>query len=461
MSMFLYYCVVIAVLGVASPLLIFKARARAGLAQKLGMVPTDFEVKSPSVWVHAVSVGEFNAVKTLLATFRAKHPDIPVVVSTTTRTGQTLARETVGSWAQVVYMPYDTPWAVSAWLDRAKPMLFVIAETEIWPGVAHQCKKRGISLVVVNGRISPRSFKQYYRFRSFFGSVLRNFTAFGVQAETEAERYRALANSDKVEVSVLGNLKLDGLNAHDDSVTDTLRAELGLTTDDMVFIAGSTHETEEQAVLDAFIACKKQHPALKLIIVPRHPERFDRACDIVKKAGLNCARYSQKQKFAPDVDVLLIDAMGLLTKLYSISRVAFVGGTIAPIGGHNLMEPYLYNVPVICGTNIQKTRDTAAQLDTMKALFIVRDTAALTEKLELLLSDESERQAMGVRGSQFLLVSRGATERALTFLEKYLPETKTGELRKSAAESSIGSGQGKSNSHHSSRAKLSAMENNN
>ena len=420
MLIFLYYCVALTVLVIASPLLIFKSRARAGLPQKLGFVPADFQVEAPSVWFHAVSVGEFQAIKTLLASFRAKHPAVPVIVSTTTRTGQTLAKETVGDWAKVVYMPYDVPWAVSAWLNSAKPKLFVISETEIWPGLAWQCKSRGISLVVVNGRISPRSFKKYYRFKWFFSTVLRNFSAFGVQAETEAERYRALACSDEVDVRVLGNLKLDGLTAHDDSVTQSLRAELGLSANDIVFTAGSTHESEEAAVLDAFILARKNHKHLKLIVAPRHPERFERALDIIRKTGLSCSRYSLKEQFAADVDVLLVDAMGLLTKLYSVSQVAFVGGSLAPVGGHNLMEPYLYNVPAICGPNIQKTRDTAAQLDQMKALFIVPDAKGVAEKLEYLLSNDAERIERGKRGNQFLLVSRGATARALEFLEQYM-----------------------------------------
>jgi 3-deoxy-D-manno-octulosonic-acid transferase len=420
MTIFLYYCVVFIVLILASPLLIFKGKARAGLWQKLGMVPESFAVKSPSVWFHAVSVGEFNAIKTLLALFQAEHPDIPVVVSTTTRTGQALAQETVGSWAKVVYMPYDLPWSVSAWLERAKPSLVVIAETEIWPGLAYQCKRRGINLVVVNGRISPRSFKSYSRLRGFFASVLANFTAFGVQAESEAERYRALAAPKKIDVQILGNLKLDGLTAHDATTTEGLRHSTGVSSGDIVFIAGSTHEGEEAAVVDAFISAKKQFPNLKLIVAPRHPERFDRAYEIITRAGLTCARHSTGQKLDSGTDVLLVDAMGLLTKLYSISHVAFVGGTIAPIGGHNLMEPYLYNVPVICGPNIQKTRDTAAQLDHMGAIFIVPDAKVAPEKLISLLSNEQLRTEMGGKGNQFLLISRGATERALAFIDRFL-----------------------------------------
>jgi 3-deoxy-D-manno-octulosonic-acid transferase len=245
-----------------------------------------------------------------------------------------------------------------------------------------------------------------------------------VQAETEAERYRALANTDKIpekiDVRVLGNLKLDGLTAHDAAVTESLKDELGLNPDDRVFIAGSTHEGEEVAAIEAFTMARKNHPGLKLIVAPRHPERFDRAYDIIRKAGLNCARYSAKQKFEPGVDVLLVDAMGLLTALYSVSDVAFVAGSIAPIGGHNLMEPYLYNVPVICGPNIQKTRDTAAQLEQMNALFKVPGAKEIGEKLEFLLGNETERQQMGARGNQFLLVSRGATNRALEFLEQFM-----------------------------------------
>lgn len=420
MSMFLYYCVAFTVLVIASPLLLFKAKARAGLFQKLGLIPAEFKIQDNSVWFHAVSMGEFHAIKTLLRDFHDKHPQVPVVVSTTTATGQSLAKETVGSWAQVIYMPFDLPWTVCKWLDRAQPSLIVISETEIWPGLAYQCKQRGISLVVVNGRISPRSFKQYNRFKFFFSKVLRNFSAFGVQAETEAERYRSLAESPQVDVRVLGNLKLDGLHAHSQSVTDELRASLGLEKVSPVIVAGSTHEGEESAVLDAFIQARKEHPNLKLIVVPRHPERFDRAAEIVKKTGLALSRYSLGENFSSGADVLLIDAMGLLTKLYSVASVAFVGGSIAPIGGHNLMEPYLYKVPVICGPNIQKTRDTASQLQQKNALFVVADASGVGEKLCYLLNSEAERVSMGERGNQFLLVSRGATERALSFIEEFM-----------------------------------------
>ena len=420
MSMFLYYCVVFTILVIASPLLLVKAKARAGLSQKLGSIPADFNVQGQSVWFHAVSMGEFHAIKTLLRDFHEKHPHLPVVVSTTTATGQALAKETVGAWAQVVYMPFDLPWTVCAWFDRAKPSLVVISETEIWPGLAYQCKRRGIALVVVNGRISPRSFNSYKNYQFFFSSVLRNFSAFGVQAETEAERYRTLADSSDVDVRVLGNLKLDGLTAHSQAVTDELRQSLGLEKSTRVMVAGSTHEGEEAAVLDALLLARRKHPDLKLIIVPRHPERFDRAAEIIRKTGLSLSRYSQKENFANGADVLLIDAMGLLTKLYSVADVAFVGGSIAPIGGHNLMEPYLYKVPVICGPNIQKTRDTASQLEQKKALFIVSEPSGVGDKLCYLLDTESERLAMGERGNQFLLVSRGATQRALSFIEEFM-----------------------------------------
>jgi 3-deoxy-D-manno-octulosonic-acid transferase len=420
MIIFIYYLFALIVLICASPLLIFKAKARAGLFQKLGILPDGLDVKRPSVWFHAVSVGEFLAIKTLLQKFHLLHPQIKVVVSTTTLTGQNLARETVGDWAEVVYMPFDLPWTTSIWLDKVQPTLFVISETEIWPGLAYQCRKRGISLVIVNGRISPRSYEQYKRFKWFFARVLANFSAFGAQTETEAERYRSLMAPHESEVVVLGNLKLDGLVPHEHAVTLGLREQIGLSTDDLVFIAGSTHEGEESAVIKAFIAIYKEHPKLKLIIAPRHPERFERVYDLIIKSGLMAARLSQQDKFADDTDVLLVDTMGFLTKLYSVAHVAFVGGSLSPIGGHNLMEPYLYGVPVICGPNLYKTRDTANQLKQIDALAIVSTPEMLVQELRFLLLNERERMEMGQRGNQLLSLSRGATDRALSFLDQFL-----------------------------------------
>jgi 3-deoxy-D-manno-octulosonic-acid transferase len=399
--------------------LIFKPKARAGLLQKLGIVPVGFCPKPGGIWFHAVSVGEFNAIKALLDEFHSAHPGLDVVVSTTTATGQKIARDSVGSWAKVVFLPFDLPWSVSAWLDRARPQLVVISETEIWPGLVYQCTRRSIKVVAVNGRLSPRSFGTYSRFGAFFAWVFGNFTAFGVQSEAEAARYRELLGpANNVPVEVLGNLKLDGMYPMAVAQIEDLRTELSLTEEDLVLIAGSTHEGEESVVCGIYGRLKFKYPRLKLILVPRHPERFDRVEEIIKSERLQYTKFSQNKALASQKrpDVLLVDTMGQLTKLYSLANIAFVGGTIARIGGHNLMEPFVYKVPVVSGPQVFKIRDTADQLSRLKAAFIVQSEEELEEKIDYLLSHEAEREAMGLRGYEYLIANLGATKRALEFL---------------------------------------------
>lgn len=421
-----YYLLFALALLCASPLLLVKSKARHGLKQKLGVVPPEIkqaaEGQSGTVWFHAVSVGEFNALLPLLSAFHQAHPDYGIIVSTTTATGNALARERAGRFASVVYFPFDLPFAVNAWLNAARPDLVVIVETEIWPGFVSACQKRRIPIAVVNGRMSPRSHRSYHRWRLFFGPILRAFARIGVQNQAEAERYRSIGGSS-LNVSVLGNLKFDGLKPRPASEIEEVGKSIGLTPDNAVIAAGSTHEGEEEAILDAYNVVRKNRllaDRVRLVIAPRHPERFDRVEEIVRAKGFTPVRFTHGDRISKSRDVYILDTIGKLMTFYGLADVAFVGGTIAPIGGHNLLEPYTYGVPVASGSHVDKTRDLAQQLLDVNALFMSDSPEALGNFFDDLLTDESKRDSVGERGKALLTASQGAVERALKLIEELL-----------------------------------------
>lgn len=430
--MVLYYLVVCILLTLAGPFLLLSPKRRAGLRQKLGAVPEGLPLRLAGtvrpVWFHAVSVGEFNAVWPLVCDFHARHPQIPLVISTATRTGQELARERAKEIASVVYFPLELPWALNNWLDAVHPGLVVIVETEIWPGFTHECERRSIPLVVVNGRISPRSFRKYYRWRAFFGRVIKRFKIVLAQSEADADRYRAIAG-DGLPVTVTGNLKFDGLKQISEEEAALLRAELGIAADDLVIVGGSTHEGEEQALLEALekLAAPdgklaKTGKTVRLILAPRHPERWDHVESVTESHGFKVRRCSRGEKFESDRDVYMLDTIGQLFRYYSLATVAFVGGTLGPVGGHSLVEPYVYGVPVVCGPYTFKTQDAANGLKAAEALAIVAGAQELGEKLSSLLSDEETRHRAGESGRAWVQASQGAVGRTLRIVESVVGE---------------------------------------
>jgi 3-deoxy-D-manno-octulosonic-acid transferase len=412
-------------------------KARAGLAQKLGFIPSHLASKREklkgAVWLHAVSVGEFNAVFPLLLKLRQERPDLRFVVSTTTGTGQKLAQEKLAALGlSAFYFPFDLPFAVNSWLNFLQPAAIIIAETEIWPGFVYQVHRRGIPLLVVNGRMSPKSFRSYRRFKFLFGRVLSQFSAIGVLSEAEKERYQAVAGPS-LKVSVLGNLKFDGLKPVSKAREAELRQKLGLSEKSFVIVAGSTHEGEELALLRAFAALKKEHGRssdLHLILVPRHPERFEVVAQLIKQEGFGLARYSLNESLADSGaasgavtlgPVYLLDTIGQLFDFYSLASIAFVGGTLAPIGGHNIMEPYAYASPVVIGPRYEKTRDSAKLLIEREAILVCADAFQLSQALAKLYKAKEERQAIGRAGETILLESQGTVAKACDFLRPYLP----------------------------------------
>ncbi|MBY0548218.1 MAG: 3-deoxy-D-manno-octulosonic acid transferase [Candidatus Obscuribacterales bacterium] len=425
---FAYYIVVAVILILIGPALLCLKKSRAGLWQKFGITTPSVALAEagnpkglPRIWFHAVSVGEFNAVFPLIQEFRKANPDFEIFISTTTATGQDQAIRKAGEFATVFHFPFDLPFANRRWLDFVKPDMVAIVETEIWPGFMSECRARKIPVVLINGRLSPRSFKGYMRWRWFFKSVVRGFAGIAVQSQSEAERYAALAGGP-VDIEVCGNIKIDGIKPIGDEQRRALQAQLRLTSEDCVIVAGSTHEGEEKPLLE-FLS--KSDGTVKLILVPRHPERFERVAALIEQAGFRVRRYSRDQIIESRKDVYLLDAVGHLSRFYSVATVAFVGGTIAPVGGHNLAEPCAYDCPVVCGPHVHKTRDVASSMQQGNALLMADDSEHLKVLLRELCLSSAKRAEIAKAAKLWMRENEGALNRTLQFLQSHFHSRET------------------------------------
>ena len=407
----------------ASPMLLFKPKTRAGLKGKMGLLSDDLETKlsvyKNSIWIHAVSVGEFNGAFPFIEAIKNKFPNHPLIVSTTTEAGQVMAKQRAGKIAQIIYFPFDLPWVVDRMLNLISPAAVVIFETELWPNFISSCHERGIPVVLLNARMSPRSFAGYKAIKQLIGPLLNKLTLIGAQTEAEAEHYKLLAGNI-APIKVFGNLKYDRPPNVDGQKRDQLKKDLGIKEKELVLIAGSTHADEERTILDLYQKIKSKITNLKVIIAPRHPERFEEVAAIIKGFGYEAIRYSQSERFKNKNDIYLLDTIGVLADYYALASVAFVGGSLAKIGGHNLLEPYLYGVPVVCGPYLDKTKETATILSDKKALFIGENAQAIQDKIIDLLENETARKQMGKIGQTWLNNNRGAVEKSITAVSAIL-----------------------------------------
>jgi 3-deoxy-D-manno-octulosonic-acid transferase len=390
---------------------------RSGLAERLGFVPARLNSPRPgSIWVHAVSVGEVLAVSQLISDLQRQHPDPQIFISTTTATGQTLARQRFGE-NRVFFMPLDFGFAVRRYLNVLKPQLIVIAETEFWPNLLHLARKRQTSLAIVNARISDRSFPRYKRFKWFFGRVLSEADLFLAQTAEDAQRLRDIgALTERVRVS--GNLKFDiRPNAQPELITG-LRAAIG--KDSPVIVCGSTAEGEEEPLLEAFKAVQQQFPAALMILAPRHPERFERVAGLISAQGFVLLRRTQWQP--PQLirsGVFLLDSVGELAAVYELADIAFVGGSLVPTGGHNILEPAQYGAAILVGPHTFNFREIVSLFEQDGAVKAVTREALPAQFISLLEHTE-ERQRMGRLAKELFARHAGATRRTLKALEPLL-----------------------------------------
>jgi 3-deoxy-D-manno-octulosonic-acid transferase len=389
----------------------------AALAERLGRVPKHLasQTAGPVIWVHAVSVGEVLAVSGLVSELRRRHPQHRIVVSTTTDTGQKLARKHFGE-DHAFYFPMDFGFAIRPYLQRLRPALIVIAETEFWPNFLRLAHASGARVAVVNARISDRSLPRYRRWRFLLTGVLQAVDMFLAQTETDAQRLADIgAPVERVQVS--GNLKFDIPPPAMPPIVSSLCAALG---DGPVVVCGSTMEGEEPLLLRAFENILASHPGAVMMLAPRHPERFAAVARLLESLGIRFWRRSLWNGDALAGGVLLLDTIGELAAIYSLADIAFVGGSLVPRGGHNIIEPALYGVAIVVGNHTENFRDIVGLFQSREAVRVV-GPAELPLVLMELISNPAARAELGRRAAETLRSQAGATQRTADALGKLLP----------------------------------------
>jgi 3-deoxy-D-manno-octulosonic-acid transferase len=366
------------------------------------------------IWIHAVSVGEVIASDPLIRRLRTAYPGSGILVTTSTPTGADMVGSRVEGEVMHAYFPYDLPWAVNRFLDRVQPSLVVVMETEIWPNLFALCRRRGIPLVMVNARISPHSFKGYLRVSQLTGEALAAVTFIAAQTAQDRERFLKLgASPDRV--AVMGNLKFDIRVSR--SVSEQGQAlRRSIPGNRPVWVAASTHAGEETIVLDAYRRVLQSFPDCLLVLAPRHPEHFDAAAAECLAAGLTVVRRSRSPAPNPDCNVFLLDSLGELLPYYACADVAFVGGSLVPAGGHNLLEPASLGVALVTGPYTFNFTEIVGMLDSAGALIVAKNAGELAFRVGDLLADANARHAMGEGARRVFEGNKGAAERVVQLL---------------------------------------------
>ncbi|MDP2322935.1 MAG: lipid IV(A) 3-deoxy-D-manno-octulosonic acid transferase [Gammaproteobacteria bacterium] len=368
-----------------------------------------------SIWVHAVSVGEVQAAAPLVRTLLKRHPGVPLVLTTMTPTGSERVRALFGDRVIHSYVPYDLAGSVQRFFDWAQPSLAIIMETELWPNLYHECGQRQVPLVLASARVSLRSVRYYRQLIPLFRNTLANGIVIAAQTPVDAERFSSLGANPAL-THVTGNIKFDfELPAGIAARGRELREEQA--RDRPVWIAASTHDGEEIAVLEAHARVLERHPGALLVLVPRHPERFAAVAALLDSRGISHVTRSSRALAGPATSVLLGDSMGELTTFYAAADVAFVGGSLVRIGGHNLLEPVALGVPVVTGPHNENAADIAALLFDCGAALMVPDWAGLAAEVSWLLGDQPECRKRGAAGIRAIEANRGALARLLALVD--------------------------------------------
>jgi 3-deoxy-D-manno-octulosonic-acid transferase len=411
----------LALIVLASPLLARRAVAhgkyRQGWLQKLfGLVPRR-EGDAPCLWFHAVSVGEVNLLGPLLAELARRQPRWQCVISTTTMTGLATARKKYPALT-IFYCPLDFTWAVQTALRRIRPCCLVLAELELWPNLIAAAHRSGARVAVVNGRLSERSFKGYRRLRWLVEPSLKRLDLVAVQNDDYAERFLTLG-AEPSNVHVTGSIKFDGAQTdRHNAATERLRQLAGIEDGDAVFLAGSTQEGEEEAALAAYRELCHEFPSLRLIVVPRHPERFDGVAGLLDRSGLGWQRRSrlEAEGARSAARILLVDTVGELGAWWGTASIAFVGGSLGNRGGQNMIEPAAYGAAVSFGPNTRNFRDIVEQMLSERAAVVVADKNEVTAFVRRCLVDRPFAESLGQRARKLVFSQLGATQRTYDLL---------------------------------------------
>ena len=424
----LYSLVSLFVLVVVSPYFVYQALRHnkyvGSLGQRLGYLPVSFNLDGDeSIWVHAVSVGEVLAARPLISELGRQYPKLRIFLSTTTRTGQQLARRNVADVDAVFYFPFDWTFTARRTLNVVKPRLFIMMETELWPNLLRECRARGVKTVLVNGRISYRSFPRYRLIKPFFRRVLADVDRFCVQGEETAGRLTQLG-ADPARITVTGSLKFDSLDVIPTPGRGPERVLrfFRMSPNRPVLVAGSTLKGEEESVIRAFNRVRSTGLAPLLIVAARQPERFGEVERLCRHEGLTTIRRSELPIDAePRADAVILDTIGELAQLYQVATVVFVGGSLVSAGGHNILEPAIFGKPIVFGPHMENFAEIAEEFLVNGAAVQVRFDRELDEAIVSLMSDPVRRARLGAAARALVEANRGAKEKTLAVITALLP----------------------------------------
>ena len=390
--------------------------SRGRLRQRLGWI--EGMPQPGCVWIHAVSVGEVQAAAALVRELERRVPGLDIVVTTVTTTGSQRARSLFGDRVLHGYLPYDVPGAVRRFLSRLQPRIAVMLETELWPTLYRELRRRGVPVVIASARLTERSVVRYGKFASLIAETLSGDVVIGAQTDADAGRFRALG-APAARVSVTGNIKFD-LEIPQSALDAGREARRGWGGQRRVWTAGSTHDGEELAALDAHTALRVRHPDALLILVPRHPPRFETVRALLDARAVRYAARSRQESVTADREVLLVDTLGELQAFYAASDAAFVGGSLVPVGGHSLLEPAVLGLPIVSGPHTQNGADVAALLTQAGALTIVEDARGLADAIHVVFDDPGTARDAGARGRAAVAANRGAVSRIADLVERQI-----------------------------------------
>ena len=425
-----YSLLTLVVFIVVSPYFVYQAvrykKYIGSLRQRLGYLPISFNVDGEeSIWIHAVSVGEALTARALAADLKVRYPRLRLFLSTTTIAGQQMARRSLQHVDAVFYFPFDWTFIVQRTLSLVKPRVFVMMETEIWPNLLRACRKRGVKTVVINGRISARSYPRYRLIRPFFRRVLADVDRFCMQSEESVRRLIDLG-ADPSRVTMTGSLKFDSLEvpapiSHGKPRDRVLRC-FRISPNRIVIVAGSTLRGEEAAVLRAFARIKSTMPSALAVLAPRQPARFGEVERLSRDAGFVTMRRSELPFDAePRADVVVLDSIGELAQLYQLATAVFVGGSLVDHGGHNILEPAIFGKPIVFGPYMQNFKEIADAFLANGAAVQVQSSRDLEEALLVLVTDPVRRAGLGAAARALVEANRGAKDKTLAVIADLLP----------------------------------------
>lgn len=426
--------------------IVVQGKNRSGWREKLwGELPPR-STPAPTVWLHAVSVGEVLQLPQIVAALMSERPELHCVISTTTSTGLAVARDKLPEHT-VCYFPLDFSWAVRRALRRVAPDLIVLVELEMWPNFIFAASRQGVPLALINGRISDRSYGGYRRIRRLMSALLSRFRVLALQNGEFANRLLALG-AEPGQIHVTGSVKFDHVcSERNNPQTAALRTAFALQPDETVWVAGSTQTPEEEIVLKTYAHLLAEFPDLRLILVPRHAERFEDVAELIQRAGFSLQRRSRvgrsaavpatvggRSANAPATrpgppTVILLDTLGELAACWGLADIAFVGGSLTQRGGQNMIEPAAYGAAVLLGPNTWNFRDVVELLGHGEAAVVVSDEAELLEQTQVLLRDAPRRRQLGQRAQELVLAQQGATHKTVQLLLEVLAEQTTSSRR--------------------------------